>query len=243
MTAKNCGAFIADLRREKNLTQKQLAEIIMVSDKAISRWETGKGFPDVTSLVSLSNFFGVSVNELLAGKKAENEVFTKIADNNVITAIENTQKQVKKRKVQTIICIVIFAFLLLPTAIPAFIYFADEFIFIVRKYVSFENLNEFIVAIIVAVLLAVSGFVISKGHISLLHCYHYKNVVDRNGYCKAMGKTFMLMSIPTFLSSFTLLLPTIHFVEVLGNAILFGGLIIGCVFLFKHQYKYNGGLF
>ena len=72
MTAKDCGAFIADLRKEKNLTQKQLAEILKVSDKAISRWETGKGFPDVTSLVALSEFFGISVNELLAGSRKRN---------------------------------------------------------------------------------------------------------------------------------------------------------------------------
>ncbi len=243
MTAKDCGAFIADLRKEKSLTQKQLAEILKVSDKAISRWETGKGFPDVTSLVSLSEFFGISVNELLAGKKAENEIFTEIADNNVIVAIENTEKQVKKRKTQTIICIVILSLILLPTAIPAFIYFVDEFILIFKKYMSFENLGEFIVSLTVALLLTATGLVISKGHISLLHSYHYRNVQDRDGYCKSMGKTLMLMGIPTFISSFSVLFPTIHFIEIFGNAILFLGLIIGCAFLFKFQYKYNGGLF
>lgn len=243
MTAKICGAFIADLRKEKNLTQKQLAEIIMVSDKAISRWETGKGFPDVTSLLSLSNFFGVSVNELLAGKKAENEVFTELADNNVITAIENTQKQVKKRKVQTIICIVVFAFLLLPTAIPTLIYLTDEFISILKEHLSFENLSEFIITLTIAVLLIAAGVAIRKGHISILHSYHYKNVVDRDGYCNAMGKTFMLMGIPTFISSISFLFPSIHFIEILGNIILLVGLIVGCVFVFKCQYKYNGGLF
>ena len=243
MTAKDCGAFIADLRKEKNLTQKQLAEILKVSDKAISRWETGKGFPDVTSLVALSEFFGISVNELLAGKKAENEIFTELADNNVINAIENTQKQVKKRKIQTLICSILFSLALLPSVIPAFIYFADEFILVLKKYLSFDNLNEFIIAVTVSVFLVASGFAISKGHISLLHSYHYKNVVDRDGYCKAMGKTMMLMGIPTFVSSFTALFPTIHLIEVLGNAVLFSGLLVGCAFLFKIQYKYNGGLF
>ena len=243
MTAKDCGAFIADLRKEKNLTQKQLAEILKVSDKAISRWETGKGFPDVTSLVALSEFFGISVNELLAGKKAENEKFAELADNNVINAIENTQKQVKKRKIQTIICSILFSLALLPSVIPAFIYFAGEFILVLKKYLSFDNLNEFIIAVTVSVFLVVSGFAISKGHISLLHSYHYKNVVARDGYCKAMGKTMMLMGIPTFVSSFTALFPTIHFIEVLGNAVLFSGLLVDCAFLFKHQYKYNGGLF
>ena len=69
MTSKECGNFISELRKEKKLTQKELAEKIIVSDKAVSRWETGKGYPDVTSLVSLSEYFDVSVNELLAGKR------------------------------------------------------------------------------------------------------------------------------------------------------------------------------
>ncbi len=246
MTAKACGRFIADLRKEKNLTQKQLADILSVSDKAISRWETGKGFPDVTSLIALSDFFGISVNELLAGKKAEKNTFSEIADDNVIAAIENTQKQVKKKKIQTIIfiiCVVLLSLVLLPPAIPTFIYFLDEFLVITKKYLSFENLNKFIIDVTVAVLLASAGFVIRRGHISLLHSYHYKNVQDREGYCKAMGKTLMLMGIPTFISSFALLFPTIHFIEVLGNTILWVGLIVGCVFIFKIQYKYNGGLF
>lgn len=243
MTAKTCGRFIADLRKERNLTQKQLADILSVSDKAISRWETGKGFPDVTSLVALSNFFGISVNELLAGKKAEKDTFSEIADENVISAIENTQKQVKKKKIQTIICVAVFSLILLPPAIPTFIYFLDEFLVITKEYLSFKNLTEFIIEVTVAVLLAAAGFVISRGHISLLHSYHYKNVQDREGYCKEMGATLMLMGIPTFISSFALLFPAIHFIEVLGNTILWSGLIVGCVFIFKIQYKYNGGLF
>ncbi len=243
MTAKDCGRFIADLRKEKNLTQKQLADILNVSDKAISRWETGKGFPDVTSLVAISDFFGISVNELLAGKKAEKEAFSEIADDNVIAAIENTEKQVKKKKIQTIICVAVLSLILLPPAIPTFIYFIDVFISTLKEYLSFENLSEFIITVTVAVLLAAAGFVISRGHISLLHSYHYRNVEDRDGYCKAMGKTLMLTGIPTFISSFAVLFPTIHFIEVSGNTILWAGLIVGCVFIFKIQYKYNGGLF
>lgn len=243
MTAKECGRFIADLRKEKNLTQRQLADILNVSDKAVSRWETGKGFPDVTSLISLSDFFGISVNEILAGKRAEIEALAEIADKNVIDAFENNEKEVKKKKIQTIICIAIFSIILVPPAIPTFIFLIDEFIVILKKYLSFENLSEFIVWLTIAILLSITGLVISKGHISLLHAYHYKNVTDREGYCKAMGKTFMLMGIPIFISSFSALFPSIHFVQILGNAILFFGLIVGCGFLFKFQYKYNGGLF
>lgn len=62
------GRFIAELRKQKGYTQKELAEKLRVTDKAISRWETGKGFPDTSLLKPLSDSLGVSVGELLSGK-------------------------------------------------------------------------------------------------------------------------------------------------------------------------------
>ncbi len=239
MTSKDCGKFITELRKENNLTQKDLAKKINVSDKAISRWETGKGYPDVTSLLALSEFFGVSVNELLAGKRIEKEKLIEITENNVINAIETKERTVKKKKIQMIICSAIFLILLLPAAIPTFIYLFD----MIASSISFENITEFIGLLTVAVLLVASGFAIKKGHISLLHSYHYKNVVDREGYCKSMGKGIILMSIPTFICSLTSLFPTIHFVQVLGTTVLIIGYILCVGLLFKYQYKYNGGLF
>ena len=114
---------------------------------------------------------------------------------------------------------------------------------IIAFNISFENSAEFIGLLTVAVLMIASGFAIKKGHISLLHSYHYKNVIDREGYCKAMGKGIMLMSIPTFICSLSSLFPSIHFVQVLGTSVLVAGYIICVVLLFKYQYKYNGGLF
>lgn len=239
MNAKDCGKFITDLRKEKNFTQKQLAGILNVSDKAISRWETGKGFPDVNSLLALSEFFGVSVNELLAGKRIEEEKLTEIAEENVIQAIETKEKEVKKKRLQMIICSSLFIALLLPAAIPTLIYSFD----IIASNVSLENGAEFIGLLTVAVFLVASGFAIKKGHISLLHSYHYRNVVDRDGYCNSMGKGIMLMSIPTFVCSLTSLFPSNHFVQVSGTSVLIIGYVITVALLFKHQYKYNGGLF
>ena len=97
MTSKECGNFIAELRKENELTQKDLAAKINVSDKAVSRWETGKGYPDVTSLVSLSEYFGVSVNELLAGKRLSIENIKETADENLMFVFEQVQKKKKKQ--------------------------------------------------------------------------------------------------------------------------------------------------
>ena len=92
MTSKECGEFISLLRKENNLTQKQLAERINVTDKAVSRWETGKGYPDITSLIALSEFFGISVNELLAGKRISDESVKEVADENIISVIKESKK-------------------------------------------------------------------------------------------------------------------------------------------------------
>lgn len=71
MDAKTTGRFIAELRKQRGYTQKELAEKIMVTDKAISRWETGKGLPDTSLLKPLGDILGVSVGELLSGKIIE----------------------------------------------------------------------------------------------------------------------------------------------------------------------------
>ncbi len=68
MNPEKTGALIAQLRKEKNITQKDLAKKIGVTDKAISRWETGRGYPDVEILPDLAKALSVSINELLNGE-------------------------------------------------------------------------------------------------------------------------------------------------------------------------------
>ena len=66
------GAAIRALREKKRLTQHQLAEKLCVSDKAISKWETGKGFPDISLIEPLANTLQVSLPELLSGEQIIN---------------------------------------------------------------------------------------------------------------------------------------------------------------------------
>lgn len=70
MDISKCGAFIATLRKEKDMTQKQLAAHLGVTDKAVSRWETGKGLPDADSMLALSELFDMTINELLHAERA-----------------------------------------------------------------------------------------------------------------------------------------------------------------------------
>ena len=63
------GKFISEMRKEQNLTQRQLADSLSISDKTISKWERGKGLPEVSLMMPLCDILGISVNELLSGEK------------------------------------------------------------------------------------------------------------------------------------------------------------------------------
>lgn len=65
------GSFIARLRKEKGYTQKELAEKLSISDKAVSKWETGKSLPDISLLVILADIMEVTVTELLEARRIE----------------------------------------------------------------------------------------------------------------------------------------------------------------------------
>lgn len=67
------GAVIKKLREKKHFTQAELAEKLCVSDKTVSKWETGKGYPDISLLEPISKVFGVSVTELITGNAVNNE--------------------------------------------------------------------------------------------------------------------------------------------------------------------------
>lgn len=66
------GLFIKKLREEKNITQAKLAELLSVSDKTISKWETGRGFPDISMIKPLADVLNVSVSEIMSGEDIKN---------------------------------------------------------------------------------------------------------------------------------------------------------------------------
>ncbi|MBR5712915.1 MAG: helix-turn-helix transcriptional regulator [Lachnospiraceae bacterium] len=76
MSGKTFGNYLADLRREKNLTQKEVADRLYVSDKTVSRWETDRSLPELSLIPAIAELFGVSADELLRSglDRAEEEV-------------------------------------------------------------------------------------------------------------------------------------------------------------------------
>ena len=107
------GKFIAYRRKKQGWSQKQLAEQIDVTDKTISKWETGSRIPDASMLLKLSQALEIDVNELLAGEEFSTEEYLKRSESNLVNLVGELNEMDKKRKsgkVGTIIGFLCIAF-------------------------------------------------------------------------------------------------------------------------------------
>ena len=99
MDAQKLGAFIARCRRERQMTQAELAQKLQVTDKAVSRWERGVGFPDINTLEPLADALGVSVLELMRSEKhISPEVSDTAAAQAVSDALELAREQHRRER-------------------------------------------------------------------------------------------------------------------------------------------------
>lgn len=90
------GKFIATCRKNKKLTQVQLAEKLNITDRAVSKWETGNGMPDSSIMLELCKELGISVNELLSGEMIKMEDYDKKAEENLIEMKKQKEEADKK---------------------------------------------------------------------------------------------------------------------------------------------------
>ncbi len=97
MNLTEVGKFITELRKEQGLTQEQLGEKIGVTNKTISRWETGTYLPPADALLAISELFGISINEVLSGKHISEQEYKKIAEENLIKAIKTSSFSLKDK--------------------------------------------------------------------------------------------------------------------------------------------------
>ena len=90
------GRFIAEERKKKGWTQKQLAEKLNISDKTISKWECGNGFPEVSLLLPLCDELEITVNDLLSGEVVSGEDYLKKAEKNMVEMIQEKEANRKQ---------------------------------------------------------------------------------------------------------------------------------------------------
>lgn len=104
MNQKKTGEFIALVRKEHSLTQRQLAERLGISDKTVSKWETGKGMPEVSLMLPLCEILGISANELLSGERLTDINYQEKAEENIMQLMKE-QEGSKKRFVSFFVII------------------------------------------------------------------------------------------------------------------------------------------
>ena len=97
------GKFIAEERKTKQYTQRELADKLSISDKTISKWERGNGFPEVSLLLPLCNELEITVNELLAGERLQEVDYKKKAEENMVNLVKEAQESKKKIILSTMV--------------------------------------------------------------------------------------------------------------------------------------------
>lgn len=98
MDMQKIGSFLAELRKEKNLTQDELGAQIGVTNKTISRWETGNYLPPVEMLQTLGDNFGVSINEILNGERISDGNYKDISEQNIKSALTKSDSVIAKHR-------------------------------------------------------------------------------------------------------------------------------------------------
>ena len=103
MDSQKIGTFLRELRKEKNLTQEQLAEILGVSGRTVSRWETGSNMPDLAIMIELADYYDIDIKELLNGERKSEmdkelkETLKTVADYTDIQKIDRKREQIPQK--------------------------------------------------------------------------------------------------------------------------------------------------
>lgn len=121
------GEFIKELRKERNLTQEDLADKFYVSRRTVSRWETGSNLPDIDLLMELADFFNVDIREILEGKRKDINMEQETKET-VIMVNEYNKEKFKRTKIITLVFLMIGIIALLIGFIFEFIDLNSDFL-------------------------------------------------------------------------------------------------------------------
>ena len=182
MNQEKIGKFISKLRKDKNLTQEQIAEKLGVSDRAVSKWERGLNLPDASLMLDLCNILGINVNELLTGEIIEKNNYMKKAEENLIELKKNEEMANKK--------LLNFEWVIGLTGSLSFI-----ILIMVASFFEMENITRailIIIAIIMFIITIISAMKIERevGYYECAKCHH-KYIPSYNSvlFSMHMGRT------------------------------------------------------
>ena len=142
------GKFIAEKRKEKNLTQAQLADKLGITDRAVSKWETGRSLPDAAIMLDLCGLLEITVNDLLSGEVISMVDYNEQTEKNLIAVLKEKEQTDKRLlKTEIVIMSIALAFLIAMIAIAALIEMQDW----IRFLLIGVGLIQFLVAACFAV--------------------------------------------------------------------------------------------
>ena len=120
MNQEKIGKFIAKCRKEKNMTQNELAERLGVTDKSIGNWENARCMPDLSLFKPLCKELDISINDLISGEKVSKEKYQDKLEENIISTIDYTNKKVTEKNNIIGIILIVFGIMLAITAMSIF---------------------------------------------------------------------------------------------------------------------------
>lgn len=148
MDMQKVGRFLKELRKENNMTQEQLGERIDVTNKTISRWETGNYMPPVENLKLLSDIYQVSINEILTGERLAQDNYMEAAEENITTALEKMEE--KNKRFENHMLVIMIITIILAVAIIVLLPDAD-------KLSSQDKIKEIVICVLVLAMAFISN--------------------------------------------------------------------------------------
>ncbi|MCM1052958.1 MAG: helix-turn-helix domain-containing protein [Ruminococcus sp.] len=120
MNQENIGKFIAECRRNKKITQSELAEQLGVTDRSVSNWENGKNMPDLSLFKPLCQILDITINELLSGEKLSKQEYQEKFEENIVNTIDYSTHKLNKYKEFISLILIIFGLFISLSAIMIF---------------------------------------------------------------------------------------------------------------------------
>lgn len=224
MNQEKIGKFITECRKNKKMTQSDLAEKLGISINAVSKWERGICLMDMSLLKPLSEILEVEISEILNGEKIKNETDREQILEKTIDYQINKEKKKESKFISIIFIISIIEMVLIN----------------LDKFIKSDSL-EYLFLISLGVIITILGIFNYKGNIGSVHWYNRRNVTKENApkYAKLIGMGTIIMGIGLVLSS---IFQVIFKMEELSYIVI-GSIVIGFSFILYAQIKYNRGLF
>lgn len=111
MNQEKIGAFITDMRKSQGMSQKQLADMVGVTDKSVSKWECGKSLPEISKMEPLCEALHININELLSGERLSEAVYLQKAEENMLNLIHESEIKVNQTNSVSVIMMIVLSVL------------------------------------------------------------------------------------------------------------------------------------